>query len=81
MAIFLSVFGARHLSTQLATVLVATRPRWYLYESLVSKLLYVLPWAVICQVKKLVQDLSVLVNLILHDDFLGGFWGVSKYSM
>jgi hypothetical protein len=31
------------LSTQLAAVLLATRPRWYLYQSLVSNLLWVLP--------------------------------------
>lgn len=36
-------------STQLATVLLATRPKWYLYQSLASNLLYVLPWAVVCQ--------------------------------
>jgi len=35
------------LSTQLATILLATRPRWYLYQSLVSNLLWVLPWAVV----------------------------------
>ncbi|KAK4040591.1 hypothetical protein C8A01DRAFT_46068 [Parachaetomium inaequale] len=40
-------------STQLATVLLATRPKWYLYQSLASNLLYVLPWAVVCQVKAL----------------------------
>jgi hypothetical protein len=40
-------------STQLATVLLATRPKWYLYQSLASNLLYVLPWAVVCQVKDL----------------------------
>ncbi|OTA56071.1 hypothetical protein K449DRAFT_376110 [Hypoxylon sp. EC38] len=40
-------------STQLATVLLATRPRWYLYQSLVSNLLYVLPWVIVCQVKDL----------------------------
>lgn len=34
------------LSTQLATILLATRPRWYLYQSLVSNLCWVLPWAV-----------------------------------
>ncbi|KAI0390716.1 hypothetical protein F5Y17DRAFT_471425 [Xylariaceae sp. FL0594] len=41
------------MSTQLATVLLATRPRWYLYQSLVSNLLYVLPWTIVCQVKNL----------------------------
>lgn len=41
------------VSTMLATVLLATRPRWYLYQSLASNLLYVLPWAIVCQAKKL----------------------------
>lgn len=35
------------LSTQLATILLATRPPWYLYQSLVSNLCWVLPWAVV----------------------------------
>ena len=35
------------LSTQLATILLATRPRWYLYQSLISNLCWVLPWAVV----------------------------------
>ncbi|KAF2452487.1 hypothetical protein BDY21DRAFT_294614 [Lineolata rhizophorae] len=43
-------------STQLATVLLATRPRWYLYQSLASNLLYVLPWAIACQVAQLSPD-------------------------
>ncbi|KAI7488684.1 hypothetical protein KC351_g1839 [Hortaea werneckii] len=34
------------LSTQLATILLATRPRWYLYQSLVSNIFWVLPWAI-----------------------------------
>lgn len=34
------------VSTQLATILLATRPRWYLYQSLVSNICWVLPWAV-----------------------------------
>jgi Na+-driven multidrug efflux pump len=41
------------MSTQLATILLATRPRWYLYQSLASNLLYVLPWAIVCQVAHL----------------------------
>lgn len=36
-------------STQIATILLATRPPWYLYQSLASNLLYVLPWAIVCQ--------------------------------
>ena len=43
-------------STQLATILLATRPKWYLYQSLVSNLLYVLPWAIVCQVANLNPD-------------------------
>ena len=35
------------LSTQLATILLATRPRWYLYQSLISNLCWVLPWAIV----------------------------------
>ncbi|KZP06605.1 hypothetical protein FIBSPDRAFT_876383 [Athelia psychrophila] len=34
------------LSTQLATILTATQPRWYLYQSLMSNLLYILPWCI-----------------------------------
>ncbi|KAK1085299.1 hypothetical protein LTR48_004659 [Friedmanniomyces endolithicus] len=34
------------LSTQLATILLSTRTRWYLYQSLVSNLCWVLPWAI-----------------------------------
>ncbi|OJJ99329.1 hypothetical protein ASPACDRAFT_29780 [Aspergillus aculeatus ATCC 16872] len=41
------------ISTQLATVLLATRPMWYLVQSLISSLLYVLPWAIVCQVAHL----------------------------
>lgn len=44
------------VSTQLATVLLATRPKWYLYQSLASNFLYVLPWAIVCQVAQLDQD-------------------------
>ncbi|KAH8805130.1 hypothetical protein F5884DRAFT_798486 [Xylogone sp. PMI_703] len=43
-------------STQLATILLATRPRWYLYQSLVSNILYVLPWAIVCQTANLNAD-------------------------
>ncbi|KAK1969575.1 hypothetical protein LY78DRAFT_653974 [Colletotrichum sublineola] len=44
------------MSTMLATVLLATRPRWYLWQSLASNLLYVLPWAIVCQVANLSAD-------------------------
>jgi len=35
------------VSTCLATILLATRPRWYLYQSLVANLFYCLPWAIV----------------------------------
>jgi Na+-driven multidrug efflux pump len=41
------------VSTQLAAILAATMPRWYLYQSLASNILYVLPWAIVCQVTDL----------------------------
>ncbi|RYP21146.1 hypothetical protein DL765_002435 [Monosporascus sp. GIB2] len=41
------------MSTQLAAVLLATQPKWYLFQSLVSNLFYVLPWAIVCQAAEL----------------------------
>lgn len=41
------------MSTMMAAILLATRPKWYLYQSLASNILYVLPWAIVCQVKEL----------------------------
>ncbi|KAB8349788.1 hypothetical protein FH972_023802 [Carpinus fangiana] len=40
------------MSSQLETLLLATRPRWYLAQSLVSNILYVLPWAIVCQARE-----------------------------
>lgn len=37
------------VSTQLAAILLGSRPRWYLYQSLASNLLWVLPWAIAVQ--------------------------------
>lgn len=34
------------VSTQLATILLSTQTRWYLYQSLVSNIFYCLPWAI-----------------------------------
>ncbi|KAI0128187.1 hypothetical protein F4776DRAFT_198539 [Hypoxylon sp. NC0597] len=55
-------------STQLATILLATQPKWYLYQSLASNLLYVLPWAIVCQVK----DLDVSNAWTYHRLVFGG---------
>ncbi|CEL08700.1 hypothetical protein ASPCAL11845 [Aspergillus calidoustus] len=38
------------ISTQLAAILLATRTSWYLAQSLISNIFYVLPWAIVCQV-------------------------------
>ena len=35
------------LNYQLSAILLATNPRWYLYQSLASNLLWVLPWAIV----------------------------------
>ncbi|KAK4697793.1 hypothetical protein P7C71_g322, partial [Lecanoromycetidae sp. Uapishka_2] len=35
------------LVTQLGAILLATTPRWYLYQSLISNFLWVLPWAIV----------------------------------
>ncbi|KAF2773212.1 hypothetical protein EJ03DRAFT_249925, partial [Teratosphaeria nubilosa] len=43
-------------STQLATILLATKPRWYLYQSLVSNLCWVLPWAVVVSTVGITPD-------------------------
>jgi hypothetical protein len=44
------------LDTQLAAILLTTRPLWYLYQSLASNLLYVLPWAIVRQAANLDPD-------------------------
>lgn len=38
------------LSIQFVAILLATRTSWYLAQSLISNMLYVLPWAIVCQV-------------------------------
>ncbi|CAE6505722.1 unnamed protein product [Rhizoctonia solani] len=38
------------VDTQLATILLATRPKWYLVNSLIVNILWVFPWAVALQV-------------------------------
>ena len=56
------------MSTQLATILLATRPKWYLFQSLLSNLLYVLPWAIVCQI----VDLSAENAWFYHSFVFGG---------
>ncbi|KAF2261300.1 hypothetical protein CC78DRAFT_555149 [Lojkania enalia] len=40
-------------SQHLAAILLATRPWWYLGQSFISNLFYILPWAVVCRVANL----------------------------
>jgi Na+-driven multidrug efflux pump len=56
------------VSTQLAAILVSTRPTWYLYQSLASNILYVLPWAIACEV----VDLNVGDAWTYHSLVFGG---------
>lgn len=65
------------LSTQLATVLLATRPKWYLYQSLVSNFLYVLPWAVVCQVAYLnAEDAWTYHSLVFGGSLVFSFFDI-----
>jgi len=48
------------VSTCLATILLATRPRWYLYQSLVANLFYCLPWAIVVTKIDITQDTAWL---------------------
>lgn len=41
------------VSAQMSAILLATRPKWFLWQSLASTLIYVLPWTIVCQVAKL----------------------------
>lgn len=66
------------LSTQLATILLATRPRWYLYQSLVSNLLYVLPWAIVCQVADLnPKDAWTYHSLVFGGSLVFSFFDIA----
>lgn len=44
------------VSTQIAAILLSTRPKWYLWGSLLSNIFYVLPWAIVCQTVDLDQN-------------------------
>ncbi|KAL8686012.1 MAG: hypothetical protein Q9218_007404 [Villophora microphyllina] len=44
------------LNYQLSAILLATNPRWYLYQALGSNLLWVLPWAIVVTKTKVSQE-------------------------
>lgn len=60
------------VTTQLATTLLATRLSWYLYQSLASKLTYVLGWPVACQV-------ADLKRMMRRRD-IGGSWCLASFA-
>lgn len=56
------------VSTQLAAILLASKPKWFLWQSLASNLLYVLPWSIVCQL----ADLDVKRAWTYHALVFGG---------
>lgn len=70
------------VSTQLAAVLVSTRPRWYLCQSLVSNILYVLPWAIVCEVVQLnASDAWTYHGLVFGGSLVFSFFVVVAVDM
>lgn len=68
------------LSTQLATILLATVPKWYLYQSLVSNIFYVLPWAIVCQVKQLnASDAWTYHSVVFGGSLVFSFFDISIF--
>ncbi|TVY42830.1 hypothetical protein LOCC1_G004461 [Lachnellula occidentalis] len=69
------------VSTQLTTILLATRPRWYLYQSLASNLLYVLPWAIVCQVVHLDEgDAWMYHSLVFGGSLVFSFFDIVVFD-
>lgn len=69
------------VSTQLAAILVSTRPRWYLYQSLASNILYVLPWAVVCQVVDLnAGDAWTYHSLVFGGSLVFSFFTILAFN-
>lgn len=68
------------LSTQLATILLATLPKFYLYQSLVSNIFYVLPWAIVCQVKNLdANDAWTYHSVVFGGSLVFSFFDVGLF--
>ena len=44
------------LQYQLAAILLATNPRWFLYQALGSNFLWILPWAIVVTKVKMSQE-------------------------
>ena len=62
---------------QLAAILVSTRPRWYLYQLLAPNVLYVFPWAIVCQIVNLNQgDAWTYHSLVFGGNLVISFFAV-----
>ncbi|KAF1991697.1 hypothetical protein K402DRAFT_409807 [Aulographum hederae CBS 113979] len=65
------------VSTQLAAVLLATKPSWYLAQSLAANLLWVLPWAVVVgRVGVTVEDAWTYHSVVFGGSLVFGFFCV-----
>lgn len=70
------------ISTQLAAILVSSQPKWFLYQSLTSNVLYVLPWAIVCQVAKLnVEDAWTYHSLVFGGSLVFSFFTIIALGM
>jgi len=68
------------LNTQLTSILLATKVDWYLFQSLVSNILYVLPWAIVCQVKRLnANDAWIYHSLVFGGSLVFSFFDISLF--
>ena len=66
------------LATQIAAILLATNPRWYLYQALGSNLLWVLPWAiVVTKVQMPAQDAWTFYSVIFGGSLVFDAFDVS----
>ncbi|KAL5384374.1 hypothetical protein PMIN03_010330 [Paraphaeosphaeria minitans] len=69
------------ISTQLAAVLMSTCPKWYLYQSLLSNIAYVLPWAIVCQVTALnSRDAWKYHSLVFGGSMVFSLFGVLVFD-
>ncbi|MCJ1259531.1 hypothetical protein MMC24_007369 [Lignoscripta atroalba] len=64
--------------TQLAAILLATNPRWYLYQALVSNILWVLPWAiVVTKVTLSEEDAWIYYSIIFGGALVFDFFDIA----
>ncbi|TLD12296.1 uncharacterized protein PgNI_02727, partial [Pyricularia grisea] len=60
--------------TMLATILLTTRPKWYFLQSLISNTLYVLLWAIVCQITSLSANKAwTYYNLVFGKNLVFSF--------